>query len=192
MRLLPVSHVTSHSHQTITRLVIIRTSQAFMLAPACNNCNLQLKPRHVSAQSKEGSHQNFFIPVVFHNLKNYDAHHIIKYFKLFANEPGKNKNGKQKKYRDIEIIALNSERYISFEFNGFRFLDSFQFLPSSLDKLVSNLALDGHEKFVSLRRWLSDSPLLVSKGVFPYEYMTGPDKIRWRLNYPRKTSFTVD
>jgi hypothetical protein len=102
--------------------------------------------------------------------------------------PVKTKIKKQKKYRDIQVIALNSERYISFEFNGFRFLDSFHFLPSSLDKLVSNLALDGHEKFVSLRRWLSDNPLLGSKGVFPYEYMAGPE----RFDESPKTSFTVD
>jgi hypothetical protein len=52
---------------------------------------------------------------------------------------------------------VNSERYISFEFNGFRFIDSFQFLPSSLDKLVANCALDGYDKFVYMQRWLSDS-----------------------------------
>jgi hypothetical protein len=76
----------------------------------------------------------------------------------------------------------------SFEFNDFRFLDIFQFLPSSLDKLVSNLALDGHEKFVYLRRWLSDNPLLVSKGVYRYEYMTGPDKFM-ETELPPKDKF---
>ena len=145
------------------------------IGAACNNCNLQLKPRH---------HQNFFVPVVFHNLKNYDGHIILKYFRHCIAEPLRNQKG----YRDIQVIALNSERYISFEFNGFRFIDSFQFLPSSLDKLVSILTLDGDNKFIFMRRWLSDSPLLISKGVYPYEFMT--DRSRFdETKLPPKDKF---
>jgi hypothetical protein len=149
------------------------------IGPACNNCNLQLKPRHVSTKSDK----SFVVPVCAHNMRGYDGHLILSHLELFAV-----KSHKKQRYCDIELIAQNSERYISFEFNGFRFLDSFQFLPSSLDKLVSNLALDGHEKFVYLRRWLSDSPLLVSKGVYPYEYMTGPDKFM-ETELPPKDKF---
>jgi hypothetical protein len=128
------------------------------IGPAYNNCNLQLKPRHVSSGSGCRTHTEHFIPVVLYNLKNYDSHIILKEFKRIAAEPDK----KQVGYRDIHVIATNSERYISFELNGLRFIDSFQFLPSSLDKLVSNCALDGHDKFVHMRRWLSDSPLLIA------------------------------
>ena len=35
----------------------------------CNSCNLQLRNK-----------KRFLLPVVFHNLKNYDAHHIFKNF----------------------------------------------------------------------------------------------------------------
>jgi hypothetical protein len=154
------------------------------IGPACNNCNLQLKPRHASSGSDWKTHTEHFIPVVLHNLKNYDSHIILKNFKRIAAEPDK----KQVGYRDIHVIATNSERYISFEFNGLRFIDSFQFLPSSLDKLVSNCALDGHDKFVYMRRWLSDSPLLIAKGVYPYEYMTGKERFQ-ETQLPQKEDF---
>jgi hypothetical protein len=140
------------------------------------------------------THTEHFIPVVLHNLKNYDSHIILKEFKRIAAEPNK----KQVGYRDIHVIATNSERYISFEFNGLRyisfefnglrFIDSFQFLPSSLDKLVSNYALDGHDKFVYMRRWLSDSPLLIAKGVYPYEYMIGNERFK-ETQLPQKEQF---
>jgi hypothetical protein len=40
------------------------------IAALCNGCNLQIKNRE----------DKFFVPVVFHNLKNYDVHHIFKHF----------------------------------------------------------------------------------------------------------------
>jgi hypothetical protein len=153
------------------------------IGPACNNCNLQLKARHVMSGSNEKKRKNHVVDVVCHNLKSFDSHIIIAHFKRIA--AGVNKNGS---YRDIEVIAVNSERYISFEFNGFRFIDSFQFLPSSLDKLVANCALDGYDKFVYMQRWLSDSPLLIAKGVYPYEYMTGIERFR-ETELPPKEQF---
>ena len=54
---------------------------------AHNNCNLKYKiPKH--------------IPIVFHNLSGYDAH-------LFIRQLGE-------KFQDIEVIAENKEKYISF------------------------------------------------------------------------------
>jgi hypothetical protein len=69
----------------------------------CNSCNLQIR----------STETEFFIPVVFHNLKNYDAHHIFRNFnKRIAAKY--DKKGRQS-YRSVHIIALNLERYISFE-----------------------------------------------------------------------------
>jgi hypothetical protein len=73
------------------------------IAALCNGCNLQIKNRE----------DNFFVPVVLHNLKNYDVHHIFRHFsKSIAAKY--DKKGKAS-YRSVKIIALNLERYISFE-----------------------------------------------------------------------------
>jgi len=60
------------------------------LAAVCNNCNLQLRPRkcsnmkrhHMTAAERaaESYEQDFFLPVVFHNLKCYDGHFILRSF----------------------------------------------------------------------------------------------------------------
>ena len=67
------------------------------------------------------------------------------------------------------------EKYVSFSINNLRFIDSFQFMAESLEKLASNLQIDD---FVHTKR---HSPadkvrLLLRKGVYPYEYVDGPDR----------------
>jgi hypothetical protein len=42
-------------------------------------------------------------------------------------------------FKSIDDIANNFEKYMTFRFANFRFLDSFAFLSSSTDKLSSNL-----------------------------------------------------
>ena len=106
------------------------------------------------------------IPVVLHNLKNYDAHLIME---------GIGKLGKD----NIKCIPQNSERYISFSLGRhLTFIDSFQFLSSSLAKLVDNLSKEGAEKFTFLERYLPSIPtdLLIRKQVYPYKYMNSWDK----------------
>ena len=61
---------------------------------------------------------------VFHNLKGYDSHFIIQ--KLHATKG------------NITCIANNAEKYISFSVAQLKFLDSFQFMASSLEKLVQS------------------------------------------------------
>ena len=65
------------------------------LFAACNECNLTLKmpnrKRKVVTQCQVQNEKpkfdgdkytkNFFLPIVFHNLKSYDAHFVIKHFK---------------------------------------------------------------------------------------------------------------
>ena len=81
---------------------------------AHRNCNINVKLNHE-------------IHVVFHNLKNYD---------LIIQELGKFN-------LRINVIPNGLENYMSFSINSkLKFIDSFQFLSSSLDSLVKNLAKD--------------------------------------------------
>ena len=55
-----------------------------------------------------------------------------------------------------------------------RFLDSLKFTLKSLDGLVKGL---NSNQFKTLEREMGTNELLKKKGVFPYEYMTGFDKL---------------
>jgi len=51
-----------------------------------NNCNLQLKMTKIGRNAKnmacdeEDYLENYFLPVIFHSLKSYDSHFVIKHF----------------------------------------------------------------------------------------------------------------
>ena len=122
--------------------------------PAHNTCNIE--------EGKKNT-RRYKIPVVFHNLTNYDGHLIIR-------EVGEHTS-------KIDVIPRNYEKYISFSFNHLKFLDSAGFLPDSLDKLTKNLYEEGtgKSKFVHSARHC-DKPehldMLLRKGVYPYDYMS--------------------
>ncbi|XP_065193194.1 uncharacterized protein LOC135824390 [Sycon ciliatum] len=111
------------------------------------------------------------IPVVFHNLKGYDAHHLIAHIGMTEVEEVEYEDSNQrkriKKVGEISVIANNMEKYISFKWRQYRFIDSMAFLNSSLDSLVSNTPEDA----LKLTRTLAHHDLLLRKGVYPYEYM---------------------
>ena len=72
------------------------------------------------------------IPVIVHNLRGYDSHFIMQ-------EIGKFK-------MDINVILNNMEKYMAFMLGKHLvFLDSFQFMSSSLDKLRNNLPGDAFQ-----------------------------------------------
>ncbi|XP_066914127.1 uncharacterized protein [Clytia hemisphaerica] len=98
--------------------------------PAHSICNLQLRinPKKIK------------IPVVFHNLKGYDSHLILSAIKP---EHGK-----------TFCIPQSSEKYIGFSIGDITFIDSFQFMPSSMAKLASNLAKD---QFLQVIRYLKST-----------------------------------
>ena len=79
--------------------------------------------------------KNYKIPVFFHNLKGYDAHHIIRSIGEHTTK--------------INVIPQNYERYVTFGYHNLKYLDSFGFLTSGLDPLVKNLydGGKGTEKF---------------------------------------------
>src|SRR2546426_4978768 len=155
--------------------------------PACSRCNLQMKLTHI-------------IPVIFHNLRGYDMH-------LLLQEVGRFK-------RELTIIPNNMEKYMSFSVGtvkkcynhktkdyddklrfDLRFIDSFQFMSSSLNNLVNDLKQGGMDQFKYMnqefRQVFNENmelternggkftdeeiqeiiELLTRKGIYPYSYM---------------------
>ena len=142
------------------------------LFSACNNCNLQLKHKKLKVGGKVTN--EYFLPIVFHNLKNYDSHFILKHFeKRFIQRS--NENGKIS-LDNIKIIPLNGERFLQFQLGNLKFLDSFQFLSASLEDLVELLLKSGKENFPHTTRHLGDNEFAFAKGVYPYSYMTDSSK----------------
>ena len=138
---------------------------------AHNDCNLNYKFAKENIR-KPGS---FHIPVILHNLRGYDSHLIMESL--------------GKGYGRLQCIANNMERYISFSKGNFRFIDSFQFMNSSLDKLVGNLAKEGLEKFKILNNHYSQNlPLLTRKGVYPYDYVEN-DSVFLETQLPSSDAF---
>ena len=157
------------------------------LFAACNSCNLQLKPVKCLPRGNKRQHmtpaeeaakayeQNFFLPVVFHNLKCYDAHFVIKHFERKHVERRNNDN--KVVYDDVKVTPLNSEKYLQFQIGNLQFIDSFQFLSASLDELASLLLKGGKEKFAhSIKHLGTETTWFFSKGVYPYSYMSSRDK----------------
>ena len=129
---------------------------------ACQRCNLMLKPQIFRRHGKSEGLQ-YTIPVIFHNGKAYDNNFILKALR------------KEHIQREIFVIANSSERFISFNVDNFKFIDSAQYLPASLDSLVNNLREGGESNFVHTKRFFSDPEqfkLLQSKLPFCYDYIT--------------------
>lgn len=116
-----------------------------------------------------------FIPVVAHNLSNFDRKFILQ--KLHNNLEG-----------EIKILPANMEKYKSFtktltfeiEKNdtfckktiNLKFIDSLNFLMFSLEKLASYLSIYNITEYMfSNLHSADDMRLLFKKGVFPYDYV---------------------
>lgn len=124
----------------------------FYKGPACNSCNINFKlPK--------------FIPIVFHNLSGYDSHFIIP-------ELGRDKGA-------IDVLATSTEKFISFSKKvgkiKLRFVDSFRFMASSLEKLTANLQ---REHFIETQKIVASDhmDLVLRKGVYPYDYIDNPER----------------
>jgi len=126
------------------------------------------RPRQISIIKK------IFIPMVFHNLKLYDAHFVIKHFKKqytarFRDQDDDDiyEQEESVSYGDISVTPLNGETYLSLQVENLRFIDSFQFLSTSLNNLVSLLLKSGRDKFTHTTKFLGNDDLVFAKGVYP-------------------------
>ncbi|KYN02008.1 hypothetical protein ALC62_07185 [Cyphomyrmex costatus] len=134
-------------------------------------------------------YDSLYIPVVFHNLSGYDPHFIIK--EIATKFKGK-----------VDLLPPTKEKYISSTKHvkdtsdedsrncvKLRFIDSYKFLSSSLDKLASYLEKDKLKIVRSEFSSLSDEDfnLLTRKGVFPYEYVDCVEKLNDTRLPPRES-----
>ena len=89
----------------------------------------------------------------------------------------------------IKVIPNNTEKYMAFYIGKhLAFIDSFQFMSSSLARLVNNLPNDG---FTYPKEYFSDErhfQLMRSKGVYPYDYMDSPSKFN-DTRLPKREDF---
>ena len=154
-----------------------------------DHCHVTGKYR---GSAHEGCNLNFYltdkIPVVFHNLKGYDSHfimqeigNIVKMNAYFDEEGNKYE-------MKINVIPCNMEKYMAFMLGQHLvFIDSFQFMSSSLSNLVNNLPAEAfkHTGQVFQGEQLS---LMTKKGVYPYDYMNSFEKFEDN-RLPKKEDF---
>ena len=128
------------------------------------------------------------IPVIFHNLRGYDSHFIMQEIgAIVKNHTFKNKKGEEKQM-NINAIPNNMEKYMAFMLGKhLTFLDSFQFMSSSLDKLVGNLSKDALI-YTSQEDKNKKLNLMTRKGVYPYDFMDSFKKFD-ETRLPTKENF---
>ena len=180
--------------------------KAFKKAEECHICGIKyteedIKVRdhcHITGKYRGSAHQDcnlklrikpeeIKIPVIFHNLRGYDSHFIMQEIGEIAKKyTYKNKKGEEKQM-DSNVIPNNMEQYMAFMLgNHLTFIGSFQFMSSSLEKLVSNMPKES-TKYTSEVFEGEEFDLMVRKGVYPYDYMESFDKFNEKL--PPKEEF---
>ena len=102
---------------------------------AHNNCKINVTQK-----------QSNFLPFIFHNSSNYDCHMFSK--KLVD---------KKKDNADFEVIPETNEEYISVTYGCIRFIDSYRFLSSGLDSLVTTLVGNTNKTLKNLKEETVDS-----------------------------------
>lgn len=134
----------------------------------CSKCNLlMVKPN--------------FVPCFFHNLSGYDSHFLVTQLGFDSHS--------------ISVIPNSEEKFISFTkyiTNRFqiRFVDTYRFMASSLEKLVGNLYHCDTDKFREIKKIFNnvDIDLVTRKGIYPYEYTDSWDKLQDKC-LPPKSEF---
>ena len=95
--------------------------------------------------------------MIFHNLRGYHSHLIIKEVSKFDVK--------------VSVIPNGLEKYMTFTINkALVFIDSKQFMSLSLDSLVKNLS-DNDFKYLSQKLSGELLELAKQKGLYPHVYM---------------------
>ncbi|XP_024872775.1 uncharacterized protein LOC112455212 [Temnothorax curvispinosus] len=181
----------------------------FLLATHCHVCGKPFQPEdkrvrdhcHLTGRYRGPAHSRcnlnyrnvYVIHVFFHNLSGYDAHFVVE--KIANDFEG-----------GVDLLPLTKKSYIFFSktvketqtdgkwdrYVKLRFVDSYKFLAASIETLASYLNRDKLRITRSEYADLSaeDLDLLTRKGVFPYEYVDGADKLRDTELPPREAFYS--
>ena len=180
--------------------------EEFQKAKACHICDTKYTEKdiqvrdhcHITGKYRGSAHREcnlklsikpdeLKIPVIFHNLRGYDSHFIMQEIgEIVKKHTYTNKKGK-KSQMDINAIPNNMEKYMAFMLGRhLTFIDSFQFMSSSLEKLVGNIPRESL-KYTCQQFKGKKLDLMVRKGVYPYDYMDSFNKFDEKL--PLKEEF---
>ena len=128
------------------------------------------------------------IPVVFHNLKGYDSHFIMQEIGNIVKKNAYFDEEGNKYEMNINVIPCNMEKYMAFMLGRYLvFIDSFQFMSSSLSNLVNNLPAEAF-KYTGEVFQGEQLSLMTKKGVYPYDYMNSFEKFE-DSRLPKKEDF---
>ena len=180
---------------------------SFKLEEKCHICNKKYTDKdirvrdhcHITGKYRGSAHQEcnlklridpdrMKIPVIIHNLRGYDSNFIMQEIGAIVKKHTYKNNKGLETQMSINAIPNNMEKYMAFMLgNHLTFIDSFQFMSSSLDKLVSNLPKEDL-KYTSQAFKGKRLNLMSQKGVYPYDYMDSFEKFDQK-ELPTKEDF---
>ena len=199
--------------QNLTRKHMIITPQQqldFNLSTVCPKCNKTFSPDNYKVRDHDHITGNYrgplchkcnsqltlkrnILPVIFHNFKNYDAHLLIKH-------------GIDKfKHWQLSVISQTAEKFMHLTakvpvgqtktgkaiFFTIKFINSFQFMSSSLANLANNLHTLPLTETLSQKYMSLSLDTLRRKGVFPYSYFSSLETLN-ETCLPTRDAFTND
>ena len=209
-----MAHIQHRFDNKMTRRAMLLTAQQEKEFIACTHCPRCKSPFDVSKHKKIRDHDHITgmfrgplcqtcnfklcltrrsLPIIFHNFKCYDAHQIIKHgigkFKHW--QLNVIPQTKEKYMTLIARIPVDQTKEGKLIYFNIVFLDSYQFMSSSLANLTNNL-----DSFPFTEMLMRDYPHLTNdvirrKGVFPYSYFDSMAKLQESSLPPRK-AFTND
>ena len=147
--------------------------------------------RSTSTINRADFHTLLYLKLTF--TLNHPSYIVEKMQSLSFYSVYKKSRNISKKLDLINCISNNTEKYISFSIDNLDFIDSLQFMNASLEKLVSNLAKDGVDKFSTLKKYMDSDkvPLLLRKGVYPYDYMNCVERFQEPTLPPKESFYNV-
>jgi len=168
---------------------------SYYISTLCETCNKEFRYKR-------------FIPVYLHNLRGYDSHLFITALYRYGYKHDKSDN--------ITCIPNNQERYLSMSkkikvgtskdpktgkmndlYYEIRFLDTFQFMASSLESLSTNLksecksVSDLRQTFPNTQKYFQNDTqfeLMTQKGIYPYDFVSSYDKLNSKA-LPKQEEF---